>query len=71
MMIQTQRLEYSEHTEEINTLNKILATVQANYPSGYPAEMHPAIALVLSRLDQLTSAEKATLRPYDQHESRT
>ena len=66
MMIQTQRLEYERHSEEINTLNQILAVVQANYPSGYPAEMHPAIALVMSRLDQLMTAQNARLKIYDQ-----
>jgi hypothetical protein len=70
MMIQTYKLQYADHGEEITTLNKILASIQAHYPLGYPEGMHAAVIFMLARLDQLMSTDKATLKPYDQRESR-
>lgn len=70
MMIQTQRLEYPDHREEIKTLNAILADIQFGYPNGHPPEMEHTVRLILDRLDHLMTAQNAQLKLYDQRESR-
>ena len=71
MMIQTQKLEYPDHSQEIRTLNQVIAVIRANYPQGYPPQLHPTVGFVLKRLDELMMAQKAVLKVYDQHEQRT
>ena len=65
MMIQTQRLEYQDHQEEIASLNKILADIQAN---GDQPGLRATVEYIIDRLDQLMTTDKAVLKIYDQHE---
>jgi hypothetical protein len=62
MMIQTQKLEYQDHKDEIASLNKILADIQACQP--FPPELTGTVMQILARLDFLMTAEKATLKLY-------
>lgn len=64
MMIQTQRLEYHDHEEEIACLNAILADI----PLPHPPEMKPAVDRLLARLDLLMTADRAVLKLYDPRE---
>jgi hypothetical protein len=70
MMIQTQRLEYPDHREEIKTLNRILADIQFGYPQGHPPSLDHTVRNILDRLDHLMTAQNARLAFYDQRESR-
>jgi hypothetical protein len=62
MMVQTQKLEYADHKDEIASLNKILADIQACQP--FPPELAPTVMQILARLDFLMTAQKATLKLY-------
>lgn len=66
MMIQTQKLEYFDHRQEIESLNKILASLQFGYPQGFPERLQPTVEMILSRLDVLMNTKTATLKLYDQ-----
>lgn len=70
MMIQTQRLEYPDHKEEIAQLNRVLASLQFGYPQGYPERLQPTVQMILERLDVLMVSENARLKLYDQRECR-
>lgn len=70
MMVQTHRLEYPDHKEEIETLNEVLESLQFGYPSGFPEMLQPTVTMILERLDQLMTTSNATLKAYDQRESR-
>ena len=65
--IQTRRLDYPDHAEEIASLNFILAEIQQ---SGTRPELAEVIAHVLSRLDQLMTLSKARVSIYNQFEDR-
>jgi len=65
-MIQTQRLDYTDHSEEIASLNTILAGIQS---SGDHPELSETIAHILERLDHLMTAQGARLSLYDQRVS--
>jgi hypothetical protein len=66
MMIQTQRLEYPDHSEEIASLNAILAAI----PLPHTPEVKASVDLILARLDHLMTTQNAQLKFYDQRESR-
>lgn len=66
MMIQTQKLEYFDHRQEIESLNKILASLQFGYPQGFPERLQPTVEMILSRLDVLMNTKTATLKLYNQ-----
>ena len=70
MMIQTQRLEYPDHKEEIRSLNEVLASLQFGYPEGFPERLQPTVQMILERLDKLMTTQNAQLKIYDQRESR-
>jgi hypothetical protein len=65
MFIQTQRLDYADHREEIASLNHVLAQIQAG---GTQPELKPAIDSILARLERLQIASLATLSIYNQFE---
>ena len=62
MMVQTQRLEYQDHREEIASLNAILADIQATQP--FPPSLQSTVERILVRLDTLMQAEKAVLKAF-------
>ena len=62
MMVQTQELHYPDHKEEIASLNKILAEIQACQP--FPPALQSTVEDILRRLEFLMTAEKATLKLY-------
>ena len=62
MMIQTQELEYADHKEEIASLNKILADIQACQP--FPPELQGTVTSILARIDYLMASSKPTLKLY-------
>lgn len=68
MFIQTQRLDYPDHSEEIAFLNGILADIQSMKP--FPSKLKPIVDRALARLDQLMVASKAQTRLYDPREER-
>lgn len=68
MMLSQQRLEYPDHSEEITTLNAILADIQFGYPQGHPPEMEATVRRLLARLDELMTTNKAVLKDYNQFE---
>jgi hypothetical protein len=65
MMIQTQRLEYQDHQEEITSLNRILADIQS---SGDQPGLRATVEYIIDRLNRLMTTDKAVLKIYDQHE---
>jgi hypothetical protein len=69
MMVQTQKLEYPDHKEEIATLNEVLASLQFGYPQGFPERLQPTVTMILERLDQLMTAANARIKLYDQREN--
>jgi hypothetical protein len=69
MMIQTQRLEYPDHREEIASLNRILAEIEAG-ARPFPDNLVKTVEYILARLDHLMTAQNACLKIYDQRESR-
>jgi hypothetical protein len=69
MMIQTQRLDYPDHREEIKSLNEILSLIeQGSRP--LPENDVKAVEFLLARLDHLMTTDSARLKIYDQRESR-
>lgn len=68
-MIQTQRLEYADHSEEISTLNVILHDIESG-PRPLSPHLVRTVERILARLDHLMTADTATLKIYDQRESR-
>lgn len=66
MMLQTQRLEYADHKDEIASLNAILDAI----PLPHLPEVKASVDLILARLDRLMTAQNARLKLYDQRESR-
>ena len=68
MFVSTQRLDYADHSEEIASLNAILAPIQAMKP--FPPELQPTVEAILARLSLLQLGEKAVLSLYDQREER-
>lgn len=69
-MIQTQKLEYPDHRDEIASLNRILAEIEQG-AQPLPDNLVKTVTYILGRLDTLMTAQKAVLRIYDQHEQRT
>lgn len=68
MFIQTQRIDYPDHREEIASLNSILADIQAK--GTFAPELQPVVDKILARLDQLMIASQAQVRLYDPREER-
>ena len=68
MMLRQQRLEYPDHNEEIATLNRVLEVIQKSYPDGHPAELEPAVKVMLKRLDDLMTTAKAVLKDFNPRE---
>jgi hypothetical protein len=66
MFIQTQRIDYPDHKDEIAVLNDILACI----PKPFPPEFKPVVEMTLARLDQLMVASQAQVRLYDPREER-
>jgi hypothetical protein len=62
MMIQTQKLEYQDHREEIVTLNRILADIQTCQP--FPPELQPTVERIIVRLDHLMTVKDAVLKAF-------
>jgi hypothetical protein len=69
MMVQTYKLEYPDHKEEIATLNEVLASLQFGYPKGFPERLQPTVTMILERLDQLMTTSNAKTKLYDQREN--
>lgn len=69
MMIQTHKLEYPDHKDEIATLNHVLASLQFGYPHGYPERLQPTVDMIMGKLDQLMTAQNARIKLYDQREN--
>jgi len=68
MMIQTQCLEYPDHSEEIASLNRILAEIEAGQ-RPLPDSLVKTVQFIITRLDHLMTTDKAKLKLYDQHEA--
>lgn len=68
MFVQTQRLDYPDHKEEIAYLNNLLARFQDMKP--FPLEYKPVVENLLARLDCLMLASKARVSLYDPREER-
>lgn len=64
MFVQTQRIDYPDHSEEIAFLNKILDGL----PKPFPDVCAGLVAQVLARLDQLMVASQARVSLYDPRE---
>jgi|HubBroStandDraft_4_1064222.scaffolds.fasta_scaffold16912_4 hypothetical protein len=62
MMVQTQKLSYGEHDEEIAFLNAIVK----QYGEHHNADFKPLIDSILARIDHLTTTQNARLELYDQ-----
>jgi hypothetical protein len=69
MMIQTQRLEYPDHRDEIASLNRILAEIESG-TRPLPDSLVKTVEYILGRLDHLMTAQGARLNLYDQREAR-
>lgn len=69
MMIQTQRLEYPDHKEEIVSLNRILREIELG-SRPLPDNLVKTVEYILARLDHLMTTDAAKLKIYDQRESR-
>lgn len=67
MMLQTQRLEYPDHRDEIASLNRILAEIQAG-SRPLPPSLVKTVEYIIARLDHLMTTDKARLKTYDQRE---
>jgi len=68
-MIQTQRLEYPDHKEEIASLNRILREIELG-SRPLPDNLVKTVEYILARLDLLMRTDTAQLKIYDQRESR-
>jgi hypothetical protein len=64
--IQTQRLDYADHRDEIAFLNSVIAAL----PKPFPDVCRHAVELVLARIDHLMTCSSPTLSPYDPREER-
>lgn len=67
MMVQTQKLEYPDHSEEIVSLNRILAEIEAG-ARPLPESLVKTVQFIIARLDHLMTTGKAKLKLYDQCE---
>jgi chemotaxis regulatin CheY-phosphate phosphatase CheZ len=66
--VHTQRLDYIDHSEEIASLNRVLADIQACQP--FPPELQATVERLIARIDHLMLSSRAVLSTYDQHEER-
>jgi hypothetical protein len=66
-MIQTQRLEYPDHKDEIASLNRILHEIEAG-SRPLPPALVKTVEYILARLDHLMTSDAARLKIYDQRE---
>lgn len=67
MMVQTQKLEYPDHKDEIASLNRILAEIEGG-ARPLPDALVKTVEYIIARLDHLMTTGKAKLKLYDQHE---
>lgn len=68
MFVQTQRIDYPDHADEIASLNGILADIQAK--GTFAPALQPVVEKILARLDHLMIASKAQVRVYDPWEEK-
>lgn len=68
MMIQTQRLEYPNHSDEITSLNRILVEIETG-SRPLPPSLVKTVEYIIARLDHLMTTDTARLKIYDQHEA--
>jgi hypothetical protein len=61
----TMKLEYPDHSEEINSLNRILRGIEEG-ARPLPPGLIKTVEYILARLDHLMIAQKACLKVYDQ-----
>lgn len=66
-MIQTQRLEYPDHRDEIASLNRILSEIETG-SRPLPPPLVKTVEFIIERLDHLMTTDKARLKLYDQRE---
>jgi hypothetical protein len=67
MMIQTQRLEYPDHRDEIASLNRILHEIETG-SRPLPESLVKTVNYILARLDHLMTTSAARLKIYNQHD---
>jgi hypothetical protein len=63
--VQTHRLDYADHSEEIVSLNRILKEIEEG-ARPLPPSLVKTVEYILARLDHLMVAQKAKLSVYDQ-----
>ena len=64
MFVQTQRLDYPDHKEEIQFLNSILAMLQS-HDQPFDARYQPLVEAVIARTSHLMDCSRGRVSPYD------